>query len=47
MNLIIDAKNNVEFKEIIKTYITKGMKECIQCFVIAMAYNLKHLTMKN
>ena len=37
---MIDAKNNVEFKEIIKTYITKGMGEYIQCFMITIVYNL-------
>ena len=40
MNLMIDAKNNVEFKEITKAYITKSMIERIRCFVITIVYNL-------
>ena len=36
---MIDAKNNPEFKEIIKAYITKGIGEYTQYFVITMSYN--------
>ena len=37
---MIDAKNKVEFKEIIKPYITKDRGKYIQCFMITKTYNL-------
>ena len=40
MNLMINGKDDVEYKEIIKTCITKGMGGCIQYFVITIVYNL-------
>ena len=40
LNLILNEKDKDEFREVVKKYIMKGMRDYPQCFVTIMAYNL-------
>ena len=40
LNLVLNEKDKDEFREVMKKYIMKGMRDYPQCFVTIMAYNL-------